>query len=478
LTLPITVGAMPEAGHYDVIVLGAGPGGYVAAVRAAQLGRKVAIVEKKYWGGVCLNVGCIPSKALLRNAELAHLVTTEAKTFGIEFDGPVRVDYGAAYRRSRSVAEGRVKGVHFLMKKNKIDEIDGWGTFTDAHTIQVEGDDGSRTTLTFDDCIIATGATTRLLPGTSLSERVVTYEEQILTAELPASIIVAGAGAIGVEFAYVMSNYGVKVTIVEYLDRLLPLEDVEVSTELTRRYKRAGIQVLTSTRVESIEDGPTGPVRVTVTKDGAQQVLEADKVMQAIGFAPRVEGYGLETTGVELTERGAIAIDEFMRTNVENIYAIGDVTAKLMLAHVAEAMGIIAAETLAGAETMPLDYVMMPRATFCQPQVASFGWTEQQARDKGFDVKVAKFPFTANGKAHGLADPVGFVKLISDAKYGELLGGHLIGPEVTELLPELTLAQLWDLTSTELARNVHAHPTLSEAVKEALHGLAGHMINL
>jgi len=470
-----TVGVM--SGHYDVIVLGAGPGGYVAAVRAAQLGKKVAVVELKYWGGVCLNVGCIPSKALLRNAELAHIVTKQAKTFGIEFDGEVRVSYDAAYSRSRTVADGRVKGVHFLMKKNKIDEIDGWGTFIDAHTMDVELNPGVHDTITFDDCIIATGATTRLLPGTSLSDRVVTYEEQILSSELPESIIIAGAGAIGIEFAYVLSNYGVKVTIVEYLDRILPLEDFEVSKELTRRYQKAGITLLTSTRVESIEDG-TGLVKVTVSKDGVQQVLEADKVMQAIGFTPRVTGYGLENTGVELTARGAIEIDEFMRTNVPTIYAIGDVTAKLMLAHVAEAMGIIAAETLAGVETMPLDYVMMPRATFCQPQVASFGWTEAQAREQGFDVKVAKFPFTANGKAQGLADPVGFVKLISDAKYGELIGGHLIGPEVTELLPELTLAQLWDLTSTELARNVHAHPTLSEAVKEALHGLAGHMINM
>jgi len=465
------------SGHYDVIVLGAGPGGYVAAIRAAQLGKKVAVIEHKYWGGVCLNVGCIPSKALLRNAELAHLVTTQAKTFGLEFDGPVRVDYGAAYSRSRTVADGRVKGVHFLMKKNKIDEISGWGSFTDAHTLEVTFDNGARDTVTFTDCIIATGASTRLLPGTSLSERVVTYEEQILSSELPRSIIIAGGGAIGVEFAYVMSNYGVQVTLVEYLDRILPLEDVEVSTELTRRFKRAGIQILTSTRVDSIQDG-VGPVRVTVTTDGARRVLEADKVMQAIGFTPRITGYGLENTGVAVTERGAIAIDEFMHTNVPNIYAIGDVTAKLMLAHVAEAMGVIAAETLAGAETMALDYVMMPRATFCQPQVASFGWTEAQAREKGFDVKVAKFPFTANGKAQGLADPVGFVKLISDGKHGELLGAHLIGPEVTELLPELTLAQQWDLTTTELARNVHAHPTLSEALQEAIHGLAGHMINM
>ncbi|NUT46167.1 MAG: dihydrolipoyl dehydrogenase [Saccharothrix sp.] len=458
--------------HFDVVVLGAGPGGYVAAIRAAQLGLKTAIIEERYWGGVCLNVGCIPSKALLRNAELAHLFTHEQKTYGIQVDGAVKFDYGVAYDRSRKVADGRVKGVHFLMKKNGITEYDGRGSFVDANTIRV-GDE----TVTFDHAIIAAGATTRLLPGTKLSERVVTYEEQILSQDLPESIIIAGAGAIGVEFAYVLHNYGVKVTIVEFLDRVVPLEDAEVSAELAKRYKRLGIDVRTSTKVESIDD--SGPrVKVTVSsKDGAQEVLEADKVLQAIGFQPRVEGYGLENTGVRLTERGAIAVDGRGRTNVENIFAIGDVTAKLMLAHAAESMGIVAAETIAGAETMELDFVMIPRATYCQPQIASFGWTEAQARERGFDVRVAKFPFTANGKAHGIGDSAGFVKLISDAKYGELLGGHLIGPDVTELLPELTLAQQWDLTVHEVARNVHAHPTLGEAVKEAVHGLAGHMIN-
>ena len=463
---------------YDVVVLGAGPGGYVAAIRAAQLGKRVAVVEKKYWGGVCLNVGCIPSKALLRNAELAHLVTHEAETFGIKIDGSVTVDYDAAYTRSRKVAEGRVKGVHFLMKKNGIEEIDGWGEFTDAHTLQVEANDGGARTITFQHCIVAAGATTRLLPGTQLSERVVTYEEQILSDSLPGSILIAGAGAIGIEFAYILNSYGVDVTVVEFLDRVLPLEDEEVSAELAKRYKRAGIKVLTGTRVESIDDSAGSPVSVVVSKGGEQQTLQVDKVLQAIGFAPRVEGYGLEKTGVELTDRGAIAIDDFMRTNVESIYAIGDVTGKLLLAHVAEAMGIIAAETIAGAETMALDYVMMPRATYCQPQVASFGWTEKQARERGHDLRVAKFPFMANGKAHGLGDTAGFVKLISDSAHGELLGAHLIGPDVTELLPELTLAQQWDLTSKELARNVHAHPTLSEAVKEALHGLEGHMVNM
>ena len=459
--------------HFDVVVLGAGPGGYTAAVRAAQLGKSVAVVEAKYWGGVCLNVGCIPSKALLRNAELVQIFTTEADKFGIAVDGKVTVDYRAAFSRSREVAEGRVKGVHYLMKKNKIQEINGVGHFTDAHTMRV-GDE----TITFDHCIIASGTTTRLVPGTSLSPRVVTYEEQILSPDLPRSIIIAGAGAIGVEFAYVLRSYGVDVTIVEFLDRLVPLEDVEVSAELARRYRKLGINVHTSTRVESIDDSGE-LVRVTITgKDGQTKTLEAEKVLQAIGFAPRVTGYGLENTGVGLTERGAIDVDGRCRTSVPHIYAIGDVTAKLMLAHAAEAMGIIAAETIANAETMELDYVMIPRATYCQPQIASFGWTEAQAREKGFDVKVAKFPFTANGKAHGLGDTVGFVKIVADGEHMELLGAHLIGPEVTELLPELTLAQLWDLTAHEVARNVHAHPTLGEAVKEAIHGLAGHMINM
>jgi dihydrolipoamide dehydrogenase len=461
--------------HYDVVVLGAGPGGYVAAIRAAQLGLNTAIVEPKYWGGVCLNVGCIPSKALLRNAELAHIFTKDAKTFGIS--GAATFDYGVAFDRSRKVAEGRVAGVHFLMKKNKITEINGYGTFTDANTISVELNDGGTETVTFDNAIIATGSSTRLVPGTSLSKNVVTYEEQILSRDLPKSIVIAGAGAIGMEFAYVMKNYGVDVTIVEFLPRALPNEDAEVSKEIEKQYKKLGVKVLTGTKVESIDDdGST--VTVVVSKDGKTEEIKTDKVMQAIGFAPNVEGFGLGAAGVALTDRKAIGIDDYMRTNVPHIYAIGDVTGKLQLAHVAEAMGVVAAETIAGAETLALgDYRMMPRATFCQPQVASFGLTEEQARDEGYDVKVAKFPFTANGKAHGLADPTGFVKVIADAKYGELLGAHLIGPDVSELLPELTLAQKWDLTVNELTRNVHTHPTLSEALQECFHGLAGHMIN-
>ena len=429
------------ADHFDVVVLGAGPGGYVAAIRASQLGKKVAVVEKKYWGGVCLNVGCIPSKALLRNAELAHTLQHEKKKFGIE--GDATMSYGPTHKRSRQVSDGIVKGVHFLMKKNKITEIDGWGTLTGPKSMDVALNDGETRQLEFDDLIIATGSVTRMLPGVEVSKNVVTYEEQILDEELPGSIIIAGSGAIGVEFAYVMKNFGVDVTIVEFLDRMVPAEDADISKELAKHYKKLGVKVLTGTKVEAVEDTGSG-VKVKVSKDGKEETLEADRLLSAIGFAPRTEGFGLESTGVELTDRGAIAIDDYMRTNVDGVYAIGDVTAKLMLAHVAESMGIVAAEVIAGAETMPLDYRMIPRATYCHPQVASMGLTEQQAKDAGHEVRTASFPFTANGKAMGLGDAVGFVKVVADAEHNEILGTHMIGPDVTELLPAVNVAQTWD----------------------------------
>ncbi|HEX5086526.1 MAG TPA: dihydrolipoyl dehydrogenase [Nocardioides sp.] len=466
--------------HFDVLVLGSGPGGYIAAIRAAQLGQSVGIVEDKYWGGVCLNVGCIPSKALLRNAELAHIITQEKKTFGIE--GDATMAYGPTHQRSRGVADASARGVHYLMKKNKITEIDGWGTFTGQvdgkHGISVDKD-GATSSYTADNVIIAAGAKVRMLPGMSVSQNVVTYEEQILDENLPGSIIIGGSGAIGVEFAYVMTNFGVDVTIVEFLDRMVPTEDADVSKELLRQYKKLGVKVLLSTKVEAVEDTGSG-VKVTVSPAGGgdSQVLEADKMLAAFGFAPRVDGYGLDKAGVEVSDRGAIAVDARGRTNVEGIYAIGDVTGKLMLAHTAEAMGIVAAETIAGAETIEIDFDMIPRATFCQPQIASFGYSEAQAKEKGYDVKVASFPFSANGKARGMAETAGFVKIVADAEHNEIVGAHLIGPEVTELLPVLTLAQKWDLTADEVARNIFAHPTLSEAVKEAVEGIAGHMINL
>ena len=449
----------------------------MAAIRAAQLGKKVAVVEKQYWGGVCLNVGCIPSKALLRNAEIAHIITHEKKTFGIE--GEATMSYATTHSRSRGVADASAKGVHYLMKKNKIEEVDGWGTITSATSMDVALNDGSSRTISFDNLIIGTGATVRMLPGMQVSPNVVTYEEQILDANLPSSIIIGGSGAIGVEFAYVLTNFGVDVTIVEFLDRMVPTEDADVSKELFKQYKKLGVKVMLSTAVQNVEDTGSG-VRVTVTPAGGgdEQVIEADKFLAAFGFAPRIEGYGLESLGLTMTERGAIQVDGRCRTSVPNVYAIGDVTGKLMLAHTAEAMGVVAAETIGDAETMELNYDMIPRATFCQPQIASFGYSEAQAKEKGYDVKTAAFPFSANGKARGMAEGVGFVKIVADAEYNEILGAHMIGPEVTELLPALTLAQMWDLTADEVARNVFSHPTLSEAMKEAVEGIAGHMINL
>ncbi len=465
------------ADHFDVVVLGAGPGGYVAAIRASQLGKKVAVVEKKYWGGVCLNVGCIPSKALLKNAELAHTLHHEKAKYGIE--GEATMSFGPTHKRSRDVSAGIVKGVHFLMKKNKITEVDGWGTLTSPTSMTVELNDGGSQELTYDNLILATGATTRMIPGVQVSDNVVTYEEQILDADLPGSIIIAGSGAIGVEFAYVLANFGVDVTIVEFLDRMVPTEDAEVSKELAKHYKKLGVKVLTSTKVESVEDTGSG-VKVTVSPaaGGDSQVLEADRLLSAIGFAPRLEGYGLDAIGVETTERGAIKVDSRGRTNVDGVYAIGDVTGKLMLAHTAEAMGIVAAETLAGEETQEIDFDFIPRATYCHPQIASMGYSEEQAKEKGYQVKVAKFPFSANGKAMGLGAGVGFAKIVADAEHNEIIGAHIIGPDATELLPILNAAQTWDLTADELSRVVFAHPTLGEAVKEALHGIAGHMINL
>ncbi|WP_046651021.1 dihydrolipoyl dehydrogenase [Corynebacterium xerosis] len=470
------------AEHYDLVVLGAGPGGYVAAIRASQLGLKVAVVEKQYWGGVCLNVGCIPSKSLLKNAEVAHIFNHQAKTFGIS--GDASFDFGAAHDRSRKVSAGIVKGVHYLMKKNKIDEVDGWGEFTDANTIAVADGKDEGKELTFDNAIIATGSVVRSLPGVELGGNIVSYEEQILSSDLPDSMVIVGAGAIGMEFAYVLANYGVDVTIVEFMDRVLPNEDEDVSKVIAKEYKKLGVKLLTGHKTTAIEDKGDS-VEVTVeSKDGKNsETLTVDRVMVSIGFAPRTEGIGLDKAGVELGERGEIPIDEYMRTNVDHIYSIGDVTMKLQLAHVAETMGVIAAEHMAGHETDVIeDYLNMPRATFCNPQVASFGKTEAQAKkwaeENDREITVSTFPFSANGKAQGLAEATGFVKLIADAEHGELVGGHMVGANVSELMPQLVLAQKYELTSEEIGRTTHIHPTMSEAMKEAAEGLMGEMINL
>jgi dihydrolipoamide dehydrogenase len=463
--------------EFDVIVIGAGPGGYVAAIRAAQLGKKTAIIDREWLGGVCLNVGCIPSKALLKNAEVAHTLLERGKEFGFKFND-LELDYGVAVKRSRQVSNRLVKGVGFLMRKNKIEVFMGEAQFTGPHSLAVQLEDGNRADLTAKDIVIATGATSMSIPGVEVDgEQVLTYREAILQDHLPKSAVIIGAGPIGLEFATVWNSYGVEVTVVEMLDRIAPLEDEEISKELAKAFTKRKINLLTGTKVEKIEK-EKGKVVVHVSGEGDAEPIEAEQALVAIGFKPNTDNLELEVAGVKLSERGAIEIDERMATNVEGIWAIGDVTAKLMLAHVASAMGIICAENIAGVETFTLDYEMMPRAIYCNPQVASFGLTEAQAKERGNEVKVGRFPFQANGKALGMGDYEGWVKMVTDARYGEILGAHLIGPEVTELLPELTIAQMMELTPAEIARNVHAHPTLSETLMEAAHDAEGHAINM
>ncbi len=462
--------------NYDVVVVGAGPGGYVAAIRAVQLGLKTAIIDKEWLGGVCLNVGCIPSKALLKNAEVAHTLRERGKDFGFSFENLV-LDYAAAVKRSRVVADGRVRGVGFLMKKNNIDVHMGAARLVGKNTIQVTDKDGKVADIGAKNIILATGSTTAMIPGVTVDgDKIVTYREAILQSKLPKSVVIIGAGAIGIEFATIWNAYGSEVTIVEMLDRLLPLEDAESSAELAKAYRKRNIQFFTSTKVQSIAAVEKG-VEVKVAAPDGEKTIEAEQALVAIGFKPNSKNLGLEELGVKLNERGFIEIDERMATNVPGIWAIGDVTGKLLLAHVASAMGIVCAENIAGVETITLDYTMMPRATFSNPQVASFGLTEAQAREQGYQVKLGKFNFIANGKAQGIGDYNGFVKIIIDEKYHEILGGHLVGPDVSELLPELTLAQRMELTTAEIARNVHVHPTLSEALMDAAEIAEGHGIN-
>ena len=463
--------------EYDVIVIGAGPAGYVAAIRAAQLGQKTAIIDKEWLGGICLNVGCIPSKSLLKNAEVAHTLRERGREFGFSFDN-LKLDYSVAVRRSRQVADRLTKGVGFLMKKNQVDVHMGIARLAGPDTVLVASKEGQTDQLKGKNIIVATGSSAAV-PGAWKVDglHIVTYWEAILQEKLPKSVVVIGSGAIGVEFSTLWNSYGVDVTIVEMLPRLVPLEDEEVSAELAKAFKRSGIKVLTGHRVESVEAVETG-VKVTVANEVKSMTLEAEQALVAIGFRPNSKDLGLEEQGVKISERGFIEIDERMATNVPGVWAIGDVTGKLMLAHVGSAMGIVCVENIAGVETIKLNYEMLPRATFCQPQIASFGLTEAQCKERGIEYKVGRFPFQANGKALGLGESSGWVKLLTEARYGEILGAHLIGPEVTELLPELTLAQMMELTPAEIARNVHAHPTLSEVLMEAAHGVEGHSIHI
>ncbi len=464
--------------EYDVVVIGAGPGGYVAAIRSAQLGLKTAIVDKQWLGGVCLNVGCIPSKALLRNADIAHTLRERGKEFGFSFEN-LKLDYGVAFKRSRDVSNRLTRGVGFLMKKHNIDVyLNSTAKLTAKDVVRVTDKDGNAQELKARHVIIATGAHAAMIPGLKADgEKVLTYYEAILQDRVPKSAVIIGAGAIGVEFGTVWSDYGADVTIVEMLPRILPLEDEEVSAELAKIFTKRGLKLMTATKVQKVETTDSG-VKVTVSAGADEQVLEAEQVLVAIGFKPNSAELGLNEVGVELSERGFIKIDARMATNVPGIWAIGDVTGQLLLAHVASAQGVVCAEHIAGVETVELNYTMMPRATYCHPQVASFGYTEAQAKEKGYDVKIGRFPFQPNGKALGLGDYQGFVKIITDTKYDEILGAHMIGPDVSELLPELTLAQRMEMTTAEIARNVHAHPTLSEAVMEAAEAAEGHAIHI
>jgi dihydrolipoamide dehydrogenase len=463
--------------NYDVIVIGAGPAGYVGAIRASQLGLKTAIIDKQWLGGVCLNIGCIPSKALLKNADVVHTLRERGKEFGFSLDN-LKIDYSVAVKRSRKVSNRLVKGVGFLMKKNKIDVHMGAAKFTAPDTVEVTDPDGEAQLHQGKNIVIATGASAAVPPGWEIDgKQILTYNEAILQENLPKSVIVIGSGAIGVEFATIWNSYGVDVTIVEMLPDIVPLEEEEVSTELAKAFKKQGIKVLTNHKVTSLV-AKDGAVEVQVETDGETKELEAEQALIAIGVKPNSASLGLEEVGVKLTDNGMVEIDERMATNIPGIWAIGDVTGKLMLAHVGSAQGIVCAENIAGEDTIVLDYEMLPKVTFSQPQVASFGMSEATAEERGYEIKVGRYPFQANGKALGLGESAGWVKIITDAKYGEILGAHMIGPEVTELLPELTLAQMMEITTAEIAQNVHAHPTLSEVLMEAAHGAEGHSINI
>ncbi|MGB4976200.1 MAG: dihydrolipoyl dehydrogenase, partial [Anaerolineae bacterium] len=432
-------------------------------------------------GGVCLNWGCIPSKALLKNAEVVNTLQ-RGKEFGFAFEN-LTLDFTVAYQRSRQVSERLVKGIGSLMRKNKIDVFEGRGVLRSAGEIDVTLNKGGSELVKAKHIILATGARARGLPGLELDgERIMGYRQAIVQQQAPKRALIVGAGPIGMEFAYVWRAYGAEVTVIEMLPQVLPLEDDEVSAEVAKAFKKMGVNVLTSTRTEGAEragDGVT--VRVKQVDSGAESSLEADLMLVATGVLPNSANIGLESVGVKVNRGGFVEVDEYLRTNVPGIYAIGDLTGKLALAHVASAQGIVAVEHIAGHETTPLSdekYTDMPRCTYCNPQVASLGLTEKQARAKGLEIKVGKFPFIANGKALGLGEREGFIKIIADARYGEILGAHLVGPEVTELLPELVLAKTWELTPEEIARSVHAHPTLSEVIMEASHGVFGAAIHM
>jgi len=460
---------------FDIIIIGSGPGGYVAAIRASQLGMKTAVVEKAELGGICLNWGCIPTKSLLKSAQVLEYMQ-HAEDYGIKADD-VHVDFDKVIARSRGVADGMSKGIQFLFKKNNIVHLQGFGKLVAGNTVEVKDNEGVIKKYTAKNIVLATGARSRQLPNLKQDgKKIIGYREALVLPELPKSMIVVGSGAIGTEFAYFYNAMGTDVTIVEFLPNLVPLEDDEVSKTLARSFKKKKIKILLESSVESVDT--TGEnCKVTIKTKKGEEIIEAEIVLSAVGITPNLEGIGIEEMGIAL-ENGKVKVDEYYRTNIEGVYAIGDIVHGPALAHVASAEGITCVEKIAGHHPQPVDYKNIPGCTYTNPEVASVGMTEKQALDAGFEIKVGKFPFTASGKASAAGAKDGFVKLIFDAKYGELLGGHLIGANVTEMIGELVVAKKLETTGLELIKSIHPHPTMSEAIMEAAAAAYGEVIHI
>jgi dihydrolipoamide dehydrogenase len=460
---------------FDVVILGSGPGGYVTAIRASQLGLKVAVIEKESLGGICLNWGCIPTKALLKSAQVFQYIK-HAADYGIKVDNAT-ADFNAVIDRSRNVADGMSKGVQFLMKKNKIEVIYGYGKVQAGKKIEVTAADGSKSTVEGEHIIVATGSKARQLPNVPIDgEKVIEYRKAMTLAKQPASLMVIGSGAIGVEFAYVYASMGTKVTIVEFMPNIVPVEDEDISKELAKQYKKLGIEIHTNSSVEKVDISGKGCVSTVKTPSGEIKI-ESEIVLSAAGIQANIDNIGLEDVGIA-TDKGKILVDKYYQTNVPGYYAIGDVTPGQALAHVASAEGIICVEKIAGHHPKPLNYGNIPGCTYCSPEIASVGMTEKAAKEAGYDIKVGKFPFTASGKAKAAGVPEGFVKVIFDAKYGEWLGCHMIGANVTEMIAEAVVARNLETTGMEILKSVHPHPTMSEAIMEAAAAAYDEVIHL
>jgi dihydrolipoamide dehydrogenase len=463
------------ASKYDLIVVGSGPGGYVAAIRASQLGMKVGVVEKAELGGICLNWGCIPTKALLKSAQVFEYIQ-HAKDYGINV-GEASADFGAVVARSRGVAQGMSKGIQFLFRKNKIDHIAGYGKLKGQGQVEVTSEDGKAETYEAAHIILATGARSRELPNLPIDgKKIIGYRQAMVLENQPKKLVVVGSGAIGIEFAYFYNAMGTEVTVVEFLPNIVPVEDEEVSKQLEKSFKKAGIKVMTSSEVQSVDTSGEGCVVKIKTAKG-EETIEADVVLSAVGIQTNLENLGLEELGVGV-ERGRVLTDDFYRTNVPGVYAIGDIVKGPALAHVASAEGIICVEAIAGHNPEPLDYKNIPGCTYCYPEIASVGYTEKECRELGREIKVGKFPFSASGKASAGGNKDGFVKVIFDAKYGEFLGAHMIGANVTEMIAEIVVARKLETTGHEIIKAVHPHPTMSEAVMEAAAAAYGEVIHL